>query len=48
MEKLHHAREFLSALIVGLSLGLVAWCAGHAIAQNHDQKVDHENISLFP
>ena len=32
--------EFIKALIVGLSLGLVAYCAGHAMAQQHDQKIE--------
>lgn len=33
-------REFIKVLILGLSLGLVAYCAGHAIAQNRNQKVE--------
>jgi hypothetical protein len=30
-------RQFIRVLIMGLSLGLVAYCAGRAMAQQHVQ-----------
>ena len=33
-----HIREFFRALVLAISLGLVAYCAGHAMA--HDQNIE--------